>query len=422
MIANCYPDDNRGSAALNDAACAVAERAFPGASLSIVSAARGASARDDSSLTFPFRHSLAAHPGVQVLPPLLPTRRAGGMAEAAAVARGLLWQLAPWRLGSGPTMAALRAADAVLSRGGYLLADPGGLRWWLNPYLLLLPNRLAHRLGKPTWTLPTSVIPAATVLGGLAMRHLIRSFDRLAVRDPRARPVAAALGGRDVRVYDDTVFILDVPDRAAVAAAVARQGLTGQRFAVATTRHWGSPAADARKRALQAATLRALLERREIDRVLVAAQTVGPDLDERPTARALLDQLPPGQGQLIAGDFSHRELMALYGGADVVVTQHLHSFIFAAMMGTPALVLSVDGHKVEGLVAGLGLPGWMVVDPAREGAATVVERVDRLRRTRAAVSADLHQASAKARASVLRFAQELGALLPAHPTGAGPRS
>jgi len=425
VIANCYPDDNRGSAALNDAACSIAERAFPGGSLSIVSAARtapGSAGSSQESLTFPFRHSLAAHPGVQVLPPLLRTRRTGGLTEAAAVGRGLLWQVAPWWLGGGPTMDALRAADVVLSRGGYLLADPGGLRWWLNPYLLMLPNRLAHRLGKPTWTLPTSVVPAGTVLGGLALRHLIRSFDRLAVRDPRARPVATALGGRDIRVYDDTVFILDVPAPSAVAAAVARQGLTGQRFAVATTRHWGSAAADARKRALQAAALRDLLDRREIDRVLVVAQTVGPDLDERPTARGLLDQLPPGQRQLIDGDFSHRELMALYGGADVVVTQHLHSFIFAAMMGTPALVLSVDGHKVEGLVDGLGLPGWMVVDAAREGSATVVERLERLRRVRAAVAADLRQASAKARASVLRFAQELGDLRPAGLAGAGPRT
>lgn len=102
--------------------------------------------------------------------------------------------------------------------------------------------------------------------------------------------------------------------------------------------------------------------------------------------------------------------MALYRAADVVVTQHLHSFIFAAMMGTPSLVISVDGHKVEGLVDGLGLPGWMVIDAASDGPATLVDRVRRLRRTRAAVTADLRQASAKARASVLGFARDLAAL------------
>ena len=410
VIANCYPDDNRGSAALNDAACAIAERAFPGASIALISAARNSAALTGADLAAPFRHALAQHPGVQVLPPVLQTARTAGLAEAVAVGRGLLWQVAPWRLGRGPAMTALRAADVVLSRGGYLLADPGGLRWWLNPYLLMLPNRLAHRLGKPTWTLPTAVIPARTAVGALTLRHLLRSFDRLALRDPRARPIAAALGGRRIDVYDDTVFALEAPGQAAVAAAVARQGLAGRRFAVVTTRRWGSPAADARKRALQLAVMRELLDRREIERVLVVAQTVGPDLDERPTARALLDGLRPGEGQLIEGDFSHRELMALYGGADVVVTQHLHSFIFAAMMGTPCLAFSVDGHKIEGLVDGLGLPGWMVVDAASDGASVVSERVNRLRQSRAALSADLLRASAKARASVSAFVRELSSL------------
>ena len=410
VIANCYPDDNRGSAALNDAACAVAELAFPDAEISIISAARGAQSMTGPSLRAPFRHSLVRHPRVRVLPPVLQTRRPAGLAEAGAVGRGLLWQLAPSLLGRGPAMAALRAADVVLSRGGYLLADPGGLRWWLNPYLLMLPNRLAHRLGKPTWTLPTSVIPARTLVGELALRHLIRSFDRLALRDPKARAAAAALGGRNIGVYDDTVFVLDAPDPAAIDAAVRRQGLGGQRFAVVTTRAWGAPQTDARKRALQAAAMRELLDRGDIDRVLVVAQTVGPDLDERPSARALLAALATDRAQLVEGDFSHDDLMALYGAADVVVTQHLHSFIFAAMMGTPGLAISVDGYKVEGLVAGLGLPAWMVVDAAADGPTAVIDRVHRLRSTRATVAADLRRAAGKARASVRGFASELAAV------------
>src|SRR3569623_136098 len=101
VIANCYPDDTRGSAAQTDGACAMT----------------------GAALRAPFRHSLAAHPRVAGLPPVLQTRRAAGLAEAGAVARGLLWQLAPARLGNGAAMPALRGADVVLSRGGYLLAD-----------------------------------------------------------------------------------------------------------------------------------------------------------------------------------------------------------------------------------------------------------------------------------------------------------
>ena len=409
VIANCYPDDNRGSAALNDAACVIAASAFPGASISIISAARDAASMTGAALRAPFRHSLAGHPDVQVLPPVLQTRRPAGLAEARAVGRGLLWQVAPGWLGRGHAMTALREADLVLSRGGYLLADPGGLRWWLNPYLLMLPCRLGHRLGKPTWTLPTSVIPARTLVGKMALRHLLRSFDRLALRDPRARPAAEALGGRNIDVYDDTVFILEPPTSSEIDAAVARQGLAGRRFAVVTTRNWGSAAIDAAKRALQVAAMRALLSGGEIDRVLVVAQTVGADLDERPSARALLAELATEKARLMEGDFSHKELMALYGAADVVVTQHLHSFIFAAMMGTPALVISVDGYKVEGLVEGLGLPAWMVVDAAAHGAPEIIARVGRLRGGRELVAAGLRRASDKARASVRQFAGELAA-------------
>jgi len=409
VIANCYPDDNRGSAALNDAACAIAARAFPGAALSIISAAKNATGIG-ASLRAPFRHSLAGHPEVAVLPPVLQTARTAGLAEAGAVGRGLLWQVAPSRLGRGRAMDALRVADVVLSRGGYLLADPGGLRWWLNPYLLMLPCRLAHRLGKPTWSLPTSVIPARTALGRIALRHLIRSFDRLALRDPQARGAAEELGGTGIRVYNDTVFILDGPDRAAIAEAVGRHGLAGRRFGVATTRNAGAPAKDARKLSLQAAVMRDLLERGEIDRVLVVAQTVGADLDEMSSARALVERLPAGKAQLLEGDFSHRDLMALYGAADVVVTQHLHSFIFAAMVGTPALALSVDGYKVEGLLAGLGLPAWLVVDCAVGGPAEGLDRVRRLRAARDALGEDLRRATRDARASVTAFIGELAAI------------
>ncbi len=403
VITNCYPDDNRGSAALNDAACTIIKQAFPGASISIVSAARGGALRSA------FRHSLASHPEVEVLAPLLRTSRSGGLAEAGAVGLGLLWQLAPHWLGWGRSIAAIRAADLVVSRGGYLLADPGALRWWFNPYLIMLPCRLAHRLHKTTWTMPTSVIPPRSAVGRVALRHLVRSFDRVALRDPKARAAAVALGARDVRLYHDTVFVLPAPSAPQIDETVARHGLAGRRFGVVTTRGSGSSFTDVQKLALQAAVMRDLLQAGELDCVLAVAQTVGPDLDERPSALAFIELMAGGEARLLEGDFSHGDLMALYAAADIVVTQHLHSFIFATMVGTPALALSVDGYKVEGLVSGLGLPAWTVVDAAADASA-VIERARRLRATRHVVRDDLLRASQVARVSVTDFIHDLAAL------------
>jgi polysaccharide pyruvyl transferase WcaK-like protein len=404
VIANCYPDDNRGSAALNDAACVIAARAFPGARIALVSAGRSDGGRAS------FRHSLRDHPTVQVLPPLLRPTARGGLREAAAVATGLLWQAFPSRIPTTGTASALRTADIVLSRGGYVLFDAGFIRWWMGPYLMMLPFRLAHRLGTPTWTLPTSVIPPRGVSGALMLRHILRTFDGVAVRDPWAQQAAVELGGRRVRLYTDTAFVLSPPSPGEVDDALLRYRLKGHRFGVLTTRHdLVEPSVDRRKRELQAAAIRDLLARGEIDRVLVTDQTVGPELREQPSARELRGMI--GDRALpLDGDFSHRDLMSLYARADVLLTQHLHSFIFATMTGTPALVFSTDGAKVEGLVAGLGLPSWLVINARVDDAREVKARLARLRSSRIDITKQMLAAAIEARGSIERLIRDLEAL------------
>src|SRR5512140_2618575 len=97
VIANCYPDDNRGSAALNEAACVIAERAFPGAEIAMISVSKMQGDRAS------YRHSLAQHSEVQVLPPLLPHTRSGSLSEAANAAHALRWHVRPAFLRGTPT-------------------------------------------------------------------------------------------------------------------------------------------------------------------------------------------------------------------------------------------------------------------------------------------------------------------------------
>lgn len=400
VLVNCYSDDNRGSAALNEAACIILRRAFPAAHISLI----GTSLYDRGD----FRHSLANHPDVQVLPPLLPETRLERrtLDRIMKIVKSLWWAARPRRLSGTETAEALRGADLVASCSGYLLVDRASVRGWIQTTALMLPMILARRLGIPTCSLPTSLIKPTTFVGRRVIRALVRSSGRFAVRDPRAHSQSAALGVRSW-LYSDCAFVLPPPSTQEVKQACARYGVAGLRYAVLTARWLDDERIDRRKVDLQAAVVRDLLERGKIDRVLVLAQTVGPELDERSAAVELARAIGD-RAAVLDGDFSHRDLLALYTRADVVLAQHLHSFLFATIVATPALVFSTDGSKIEGMIEGLGLPRAWVIDHDVEERA-LRELLDRLLSTRAEVAEQMTAAAARARDAIETLIRDLAA-------------
>jgi polysaccharide pyruvyl transferase WcaK-like protein len=406
VIAACEPDDNRGTAALKDASCAILARAFPRADIALISV------RGLAHTAAAYRHSMKAHPNVKILPPLLAQGRPDLIAAAARALVEMFWYAAPWALPTTDTGKTLRTADVVIALGGYMLRDQDDVHSWLVHSQSFLPVFIGRRLARPTFILPTSVVEPRTRIGRWALGRLARAFDGLAARDPRSLQTARMLGAHRVALYPDVAFALTPPSLEDARDTQHRFGLSEGRYALFTTRNLHD-VDDTRKVAIQAAVARRLLADRAIDCAFVYAQTVGPDLDETSSARRLVEAIGPG-ARLLDGDFSHRDLMSLCAGADLVFSQHLHSFIFSTLVGTPALAFSTDGHKIEGVVEGLGLPDWLVLDVRSSARPPLTEtdagaRVARLRSARGEISARMADGVKAAREGIDRLVTDLAA-------------
>ena len=82
--------------------------------------------------------------------------------------------------------------------------------------------------------------------------------------------------------------------------------------------------------------------------------------------------------------FLHHEL--LEADADMI-RHHLHACVLSMITGTPAVAISTDGAKIEGLYESLGLPASWVVRPNSDPDAVVATVVDAMGRSKDVVAA-----------------------------------
>jgi polysaccharide pyruvyl transferase WcaK-like protein len=215
------------------------------------------------------------------------------------------------------------------------------------------------------------------------------------------------MGIPNVKTYSDSVFALTGATPAEIADVRKAFGVEGAKYMVLTARKLGGLAGDEQKLALQATAARDLLSDGTVDTCLVIRQTGGSNGD-----LAMIQRLAAaiGRGARVCDwDYSHRDLMSLYAGACLVLTQHLHSFIFSVLSGTPCLVMSTTTNKVQGLVQGLALPDWLVLGKEMSG----TEVTQSLRRAVAetpGLGVRMANARREAQESLVRFEVDLQAL------------
>ncbi|CCG01329.1 putative pyruvyl transferase [Blastococcus saxobsidens DD2] len=354
VITNVFGDTNVGGAAITAATLEALLVASPGAQVAALPI--------DNRRPIDRSHQLttSAYPELRWLPSPFP--RSGPLAGIRRVARLIASLVLPGRDSDPPALKALRNADLVVSKGGYVFVDRDSIRSTLSMVSTIYPLLYAARHGVPTATFPTTVGPFSHSIPRAVVRHVLRRLDLVIARDPRSFDEALALGVPRDRVVSATDGVLHMapPSLAAQEKALAKAGLQGQRFLVLTLRHIPEAAPNEKMfRAVEEASRNAL-DRSHVDRIVIAIH----DEAERSHAHRLADALGAPATVLEEG-WTPTGLIALYARAEVLLATRLHSAIFAFIAGTPAVAVSSAGTKTEGVYESLGLPGSWVM-PLRD--------------------------------------------------------
>ncbi len=240
-------------------------------------------------------------------------------------------------------------SDLLVSGGGGLLQD---LTSWRSPLYYLGVMRLARAAGLPVACIGYGVGPLRRrFVRGLARRELSR-VEAVAVREAASAEALRELGlERPVEVTADLAFLLPRPTAEEVDRAWEKAGLRrGERPAAAIAlrpppeRRTGRDLAARLGRAIGAAC-----DHLGLDPVLVPMQRTR-DIE----FASLVSAGMPSATQVVAGEMSARDLLAVIGGCELVIAMRLHALLFAAICGVPPVAISYD-PKVDGLMGQLGL-------------------------------------------------------------------
>ena len=255
-----------------------------------------------------------------------------------------------------------RQSDLLISGGGGLLQD---LTSWRSPLYYLGVLRLARAVGLPAACIGHGIGPLRRrVTRGLAHRELSR-VEVVAVRDAASAENLREMGlGRPVEVTADLAFLLPRPTAEEVDRAWQKAELRrGEQPAVAIALR---PPPEHRTGRDLAARLGGAIgtacDHLGLDPVLVPMQRTR-DVE----FASLVSAGMPSATQVVAGEMSARDLLAVIGGCELVVAMRLHALVFGAICGVAPVAISYD-PKVDGLMGQLGLQSATSVTSLNEEA------------------------------------------------------
>lgn len=337
----------------------------------------------------------------------------GPAAGLRTVIRSLVLLASPERRASG-TVRVLQEADVVVGKGGHVFVTRRGLRGLMSLWLTTFPLVLATRMGIPAVTGPTSIGPFENGGSRFLNRWILRRLDAVVARDELSAGEARQVGVPPEHVHSmpDTVFAMPDPTAEAVDDLARQLELSGS-YAVLVVRAQGI---DQGREAIFRAFVRAgtaMVQDAAIRTLLIVPQVRGDD-DEAMAARLAAEL--EGTARLIDDLLDPGQLIALYGGARVVVTCRLHAAIFASIAGTPAIAVSIDGKKTEGVYRSLDLPpSWVVRLSEIDGDALTLRCREVLAGDEGSQRTQIRQSTHDVREQLSAYGELLRAVTPAVP-------
>lgn len=358
VLTNVFRDNNRGGAAITRATMDFTRRLLPGCSLTLISIGPHG---DDPATSYPITGDHLQAADRIVTGPLTTNGPFGGLRAVVTS----LWLLlsaprrsARWTGG----LAAVRDADLVVSKGGFVFVARRSLRALMSFWVTVFPLVLATRCGVPTVVYGASIGPFSSRLDRAINRFVLRRISVVMPRDPISVTAASDLGVGSQRLVEmpDSVFSLKVEHEVVARELLEELRLDAGSYLVATARLRGP--ADRPRLSRVAEALAAICADGETLRVVLVRQVTGPGTTDLAATEFLAAELRRHSVEpvVVDRDLDITELVALYGGGRLTVACRLHSAILSLLGGTPSVTLEMDGRKAEGVFRAAGLERFVL--------------------------------------------------------------
>lgn len=350
VISNVYGDANKGGAAITELTVAFARRLLPEARLVLITVPSNGMKQSPSD-----QHSNNSHNRSVHIPPLLSTP--GGLRTAVGLLKGAIALLIPQIFrGSHPGLSEVANARIVISKGGYLFGHRSGVRSILGLVSTSFPLLYAWRLRVPTVAYSTSVGPFSGFIHRWATGLILRRLTVVMVRDSDSEQRAIKLGVMPSRLVlmPDCVFSwrpaiesANASERPSASLAVVLREMKSLRDFL--------PA------------LESVIVRSHKEGIFSTFQVVVQSHEDRPITNQFADRLHSlGLNAEVADPALDppSALLKTYSGSAATISARLHGAIFSMLAGTPAIALSADPSKAEGVMTEVGLRDWVLpLDP-----------------------------------------------------------
>lgn len=228
---------------------------------------------------------------------------------------------------------AVKKCDVLISGGGSLLQDATSTRSLLY-YLLVI--RLAEKRGKKVFLLANGIGPVGRKGNRKRVARAVREAQYITLRDPESILELKAMGvdREDLTVTADPVYLLEPGEEDKARAALDAAGVGTDPFLAVSIRPWGK---DEALEAKVAAICDGAAERFGLKPLFIPMQQGVDDA----MARRIAGQMKE-RAYFLEGVPQGRDIMAVMGKSQVVLSMRLHSLIFAATMAVPSVGISYD--------------------------------------------------------------------------------
>jgi polysaccharide pyruvyl transferase CsaB len=254
------------------------------------------------------------------------------------------------RMGFGAVQAALRKADLLVSGGGSLLQDVTSLR---SPLYYLGVLGLAQRAGVPTAAIAQGMGPLRAPWNRALARHVLDATRVISVRDEASAAFLHDIGVTrpPIEITADPAFLL-APEETPRLAEWWDAHIPADRPVIGVAlRRWPHHNPPARYTAI-ADGLAALAAETGAFLLFVPMQYA----DDLPVSVQMAGWTP-AESRVLDVPLTPRETLAVVGRCGCIVAMRLHTLIFAAARGVPALGIAYDPKVLDfALSADLPLP------------------------------------------------------------------
>lgn len=380
LITNVYSSDNKGDAALTSVLVKDIKRAFPAATVRILSLE---STRQGVFEGVPVQPAFMAYVLNSKKNPLLKLLYTLYMVPAT-LGWALVYKAFGWRLPlPGHLQQVVRAyvaTDLIIGVGGGYIRSRKGLVQRLNIPLLLHGLLVGRFLGKTTALYSQSVGPFLGPLEEPMVAAVLRRMDLIILREDVSVALLKRLGiTKNVVRSVDSGFLL-ASDRTANVRATYNIAKDKLLLGV-TVRKWLQGEAQVAYEKAVAGALDTAVQKLGAHVIFIPQVTAAKgDDDRQPSMRVQQYMKFASEATVVSDTPDHHDIKSMYNELDMLLGTRFHSVIFSLTSYVPVVAIEYE-HKTSGIMHDLQLDDWVIKieDVTAEQLTALLEKLARSR-------------------------------------------